>query len=66
MAKIMGSNVDNDWKARMDLETLMEACKIKKDKKRMDAVRKVAKVRKQELADSIGEVAEIAEATDKY
>lgn len=60
----LGRVDDKNWQARMDLETLMEACRIKKDKKRMEAVKKEAKKRKTELADQIGSVSEFEESDD--
>lgn len=44
------TTMDNKWRAENDLNTLMQACEIKKDKKRMDAVRVLAKDRLAELA----------------
>jgi hypothetical protein len=55
---------DAKWKAQRDLETLIEASKIRKDADRMKAVKKCAKERKEELANNIGEVSKI-EDTDK-
>jgi hypothetical protein len=36
---------ENDWRTESDMSTLMEAEKIEKDPKRMEAVRKLAKSR---------------------
>lgn len=57
----MGAS-EKDWQAESDLHVLMEACKIKKDKKRYEAAKKMAVKKKQEYADKIGEVANVAES----
>lgn len=53
MASIRASMAsgENDWKAKADLETVLEAERIKRDSKRMNAVRKVAKERKEGLEE---------------
>ena len=43
MAKAMKMEMDDKWQAECDLRTLMEAEKVKKDAKRMAAVRKMAR-----------------------
>lgn len=54
--------IDKEWQAKMDLQTLIEAAKIKKDPKRMEACKKCAKERKNELADEIGVMAKVQES----
>lgn len=54
--------MDKEWQARMDLETLIAAAKIKKDPKRMAACKKCAKERKNELAEEIGAMAKVQES----
>lgn len=63
MARMCSMN-EKDWAARMDLDCLLEAARIKKDPKRMKAVQKCAKKRKQDLADDIGAVSEVQEKND--
>lgn len=58
MARI-SMGINKSWQAQSDLQTLIEAEKIKKDKKRMAAAKKCAVERKDELADQIGAVAKI-------
>lgn len=55
---------EKKWAAQRDLETLIEASKIRKDKDRMKAVKKCAKERKEELANNIGEVSKIQDADE--
>jgi len=54
MAKKKSSSVccvsDDDWRAESDLRTLIEAEKIKKDKKRYAAAKEVAKNQLMEVA----------------
>jgi hypothetical protein len=61
MARGVIALADKDWQARADLETLLEACRIKKDEKRMKAVRVEAKKRKDESVSDLGSLAEIEE-----
>lgn len=42
--------IPNDWRAESDLATLMEAEKIKKDAKRMESVRALARKRLEDVA----------------
>ena len=63
MAKVSNSiGMDKNWQARMDLETIMESCRIKKDKKRMQAVKQAAKERLDETTSNIGELTKIQES----
>ncbi|MFA6039885.1 MAG: hypothetical protein WC733_00095 [Methylophilus sp.] len=64
MARIQGMGIGKEWQAQYDLNTLLEACKIKKDPARMKAVRAEAKRMKSEKVDELTEVAEIAEEKD--
>lgn len=50
-----------DWQAELDLSTIMEACKIRKDPKRMKAVKAMAKKMKSKKVDELTEMNEIAE-----
>ena len=49
-AKAVLTAATDEWQAQTDLDCLMRASEIRKDKKRMDAVRKIAKERLAELA----------------
>ena len=49
MPKMIASPSEAEWRAQDDLRTLMEAKKIEKDRKRMDAVRKLAKEKMAEM-----------------
>lgn len=60
MARIQ-AHIPKDWQAEMDLNTIMEACKIRKDKTRMKAVKEMAKKKKMEKVDELSEMNEIAE-----
>lgn len=44
-------SIDSDWQAEADLRCLLEAEEIREDKKRMDAVRALAKERLLDLAN---------------
>lgn len=55
------SKTPADFQAESDLYTIMEACKIQKDPKRMKAVRAMAKKQKEEKLDQLTEMNEIAE-----
>lgn len=46
----IGSLKVEDWQTSNDLSTLLEACKIKKDPKRMKAAQALAKSRLSEMA----------------
>lgn len=50
----MAPTVDRDWQAEMDLRTLLDACKIRKDKKRMAAASALAKKQLVEVAQVAG------------
>jgi hypothetical protein len=55
-AVAMASDEDN-WRAESDLSTLLEAEKIRKDKKRLDAALKIAKQKSADLKSVAGEAA---------
>lgn len=54
-----------NWKGEMDLDTLLEAKRIELDVKRMKAVRKAAKLRKEQLAGDLEALPEVAEGEGK-
>ena len=60
MAKAKGAMVDvaNDWQVEDDLRTLQRAMEIKKDPKRMAKVKELAKMRLEENAHVVGQVAD--------
>lgn len=47
----IGSMTDKDWRAEGDLDTLLQACKIRKDPARFKAAQEVAKQRIQDAAE---------------
>lgn len=55
---------DEKWRAEGDLHTCLEYAKIKKDKKRMAAVKKIAKEKVAELKEKIVDT-EAMKADDK-
>ena len=59
MSRIAGMAIDKNWQAENDLSTLLEASKINKDPKRLEAVKKAAKGRKDELVAQIASVTNI-------
>lgn len=60
MGRISGATmIDKDWQAESDLDTLLMACKINKDPKRLAAAKKAAKSRKDELVAQIASVTNI-------
>lgn len=56
--------MDRDWQAEADLRTLMDACKIRKDKKRLAAAQAQAKKQLMEVAAVAS--GEGGEAGEKY
>lgn len=64
MARIAAGKTDKEWQASYDLDTLMQAEKIKADPARLKAAKACAEKRKKELADQIGQVAKV-EGSDK-
>lgn len=54
-------NTPKDWQARMDLDTLLQASKIRKDPARMKAVKAMAQKNKAEKVEELTEVSELAE-----
>lgn len=62
----IGKFDEKKWAAQRDLETLIEASKIKKDPARMKACKSCAKERKAELANQIGEVSKIQDGDGDY
>ena len=59
MGRIAHNEIDKDWQAESDLDTLLMACKINKDPKRLAAAKKSAKSRKDELVAQIASVTNI-------
>lgn len=59
----MKAEDDDKWRAESDLSTLLEAAKIKKDKKRYAAALRCAKEKRDNLRDVAGEGA-LDEAAD--
>ena len=59
MGRIARNEIDKDWQAESDLDTLLMACKINKDPKRLAAAKKAAKSRKDELVAQIASVTNI-------
>ena len=59
MSRVASNEIDKDWQAEQDLSTLLEACKINKDPKRLAAAKKAAKSRKDELVAQIASVTNI-------
>ena len=59
MSRVASSEVNKDWQAESDLDTLLMASKINKDPKRLEAVKKAAKGRKDELVSQIASVTNI-------
>lgn len=59
MSRVASNEIDKDWQAGQDLSTLLEACKINKDPKRLAAAKKAAKSRKDELVAQIASVTNI-------
>ena len=59
MGRVSSIEVDKDWQAESDLDTLLMACKINKDPKRLAAAKKAAKSRKDELVAQIASVTNI-------
>lgn len=55
MAKAIEVSSSDDWRVESDLNTLLEAEKIEKDKKRMAKVRALAKQRMLEVASVAAE-----------
>lgn len=47
-------SIDDSWQAESDLRTLVEAAKIRKDAKRMAAVRKKEAEMRQAMAEATG------------
>ena len=59
MSRVQNTAIDKDWQAEQDLSSLLEACKINKDPKRLAAAKKAAKSRKDELVAQIASVTNI-------
>ena len=59
MGRIARNEIDKDWQSESDLDTLLMACKINKDPKRLAAAKKAAKSRKDELVAQIASVTNI-------
>ena len=59
MSRVSGTEINKDWQAESDLDTLLMASKINKDPKRLEAVKKAAKGRKDELVAQIASVTNI-------
>ena len=59
MARIGSATIDTNWQAESDLDTLLMACKINKDPKRLEAAKKAAKGRKDDLVAQIASVTNI-------
>jgi cell division septal protein FtsQ len=54
-------NTPKDWQARMDLDTLLQASKIRNDPARMKAVKAMAQKNKAEKVEELTAVSGIAE-----
>ena len=59
MSRIGNMAIDTNWQAESDLDTLLMACKINKDPKRLAAAKKAAKGRKDDLVAQIASVTNI-------
>lgn len=57
----IASMTEGDWRAKSDLETLLEAERIKRDPARLKAVRACAKQKKNDLVGDLGTIAEVEE-----
>lgn len=55
------SNSEKEWAAERDLDTLMEAERIKKDPKRLKCARDCAKKRKEEIVSDVAAISDIAD-----
>lgn len=62
----MAATVDRNWQAESDLRTLLDACKIRKDKKRFAAAQAVAKQQLLEVAAVASENETAKEGADDY
>jgi len=57
----IASMSEGDWRAKSDLETLLEAERIKRDPSRLKAVRSCAKQKKDDLVGDLGAITEVEE-----
>ena len=66
MAKVsaVSSFNEKEWRSKQDLETILEAERIKRDPARMKEVRKIAKARKEELVNDLGAFSEVEESEE--
>lgn len=60
-APLTASYDEGEWRAKQDLETLLEAQRIKADPQRMKAVRKCAVHKKEQTVKDLSTFAEIEE-----